>query len=307
MWSGRRYHSLDYYLKENFGEKIYKLSLDGGMTCPNRDGKISVGGCIFCSADGSGDFAVRQAESINLQLESAKALVAEKFCGSRYIAFFQSFTNTYADVSYLRELFMPVIMREDIAVLDIATRPDCLEADKLELIRELAGIKPVWVELGLQTSSNITADLINRGYPTEIYAGAVRELHRCGAQVITHMIIGLPGETNVEMLATARHIADCGSDGIKLQLLHILRGTRLYDMYKSGQVRALDEQEYISMICDIIAVLPENVVIHRLTGDGDKRLLEAPLWSCNNRRVLNLISHELKNRGIIQGCRLIPS
>lgn len=303
MWSGRRYHSLDHYLKVHFGEKLYKLSLDGGMTCPNRDGKISVGGCIFCSAEGSGDFAAKHTEDISQQLEAAKALVAEKYSGSRYIAYFQSFTNTYADVSYLRELFMPVIRRDDIAVLDIATRPDCLEEEKLELIAELAGIKPVWVELGLQTSSDNTAELINRGYRTEIYSDAVKQLHGCGAQVITHMIIGLPGETREDMLATARYIADCGSDGIKLQLLHILRGTKLYEMYRNGKAAALSEEEYISAVCDIISVLPENMVIHRLTGDGDKRLLEAPLWSCNKRRVLNLISHELKQKGIIQGQR----
>lgn len=304
MWNGRRYHSLDFCLKEKFGEKLYKLSLDGGMTCPNRDGSISSGGCIFCSGSGSGDFAAQRCENIGQQLAQAKALVAEKYQGSRFIAYFQSFTNTYAPVQYLRELFLPVICREDIAALDIATRPDCLEDDKLSLIAELAKIKPVWVELGLQSSSDRTAELINRGYPSSVYPPVVSRLHKAGAEVITHMIIGLPGESKEDMLRTARFIANAGSDGIKLQLLHILRGTELFNMYQRGQAAALSEKEYISVLCDIIAVLPEEMVIHRLTGDGDKKILAAPLWSCNKRRVLNLINHELKKRNIIQGCDL---
>ena len=304
MWNGRRYHSLDFCLKEKFGEKLYKLSLDGGMTCPNRDGSISSGGCIFCSGSGSGDFAAQRCENIGQQLAQAKALVAEKYQGSRFIAYFQSFTNTYAPVQYLRELFLPVICREAIAALDIATRPDCLEDDKLSLIAELAKIKPVWVELGLQSSSDRTAELINRGYPSSVYPPVVSRLHKAGAEVITHMIIGLPGESKEDMLRTARFIANAGSDGIKLQLLHILRGTELFNMYQRGQAAALSEEEYISVLCDIIAVLPEEMVIHRLTGDGDKKILAAPLWSCNKRRVLNLINHELKKRNIIQGCDL---
>ncbi len=301
MWDKRRYYSLDSYLKEAFGEKLYKLSLDGGMTCPNRDGKISYGGCIFCSGSGSGDFAAARTGSTEAQLYAAREKISAKFSDGRYIAYFQSFTNTYADVSYLRELFMPVIKREDIAVLDIATRPDCLEDDKLQLIRELSSIKPVWVELGLQSSSDATAELINRGYPTKVYNKAVSDLHSAGAEVITHMIIGLPGEKRQDMLNTARYIAESGSDGIKLQLLHILRGTQLYSMYLQGSVSALSEEEYISLVCDIIAILPPGMVIHRLTGDGDRAILEAPLWSCNKRRVLNLINHELKVRDIIQG------
>ena len=302
MWSGKRYHSLDHYLKQTFGQKLYKLSLDGGMTCPNRDGKLSFGGCIFCSADGSGDFSVPVSAGTDEQINAAKQMVADKYSGNRYIAYFQAYTNTYAPVGRLRELFEPVIMREDIAVLDIATRPDCVEDEKIELIGELAKIKPVWIELGLQTSNDKTAGLINRCYPTEQYDKAVSRLHDAGAVVITHMIVGLPGEERDDMLDTAMHIARCGSDGIKLQLMHILKGTVLARMYEKGEFDVLSEDEYIGLICDIISVLPENMVIHRLTGDGDREKLIAPLWSCDKRRILNRISHELKLRRIIQGC-----
>ena len=302
MWSGKRYHSLDHYLKQTFGQKLYKLSLDGGMTCPNRDGKLSFGGCIFCSADGSGDFSVPVSAGTDEQINAAKQMVADKYSGNRYIAYFQAYTNTYAPVGRLRELFEPVIMRDDIAVLDIATRPDCVEDEKIELIGELAKIKPVWIELGLQTSNDKTAGLINRCYPTEQYDKAVSRLHDAGAVVITHMIVGLPGEERDDMLDTAMHIARCGSDGIKLQLMHILKGTVLARMYEKGEFDVLSEDEYIGLICDIISVLPENMVIHRLTGDGDREKLIAPLWSCDKRRILNRISHELKLRRIIQGC-----
>ena len=302
MWSGKRYHSLDHYLKQTFGQKLYKLSLDGGMTCPNRDGKLSFGGCIFCSADGSGDFSVPVSAGTDEQINAAKQMVADKYSGNRYIAYFQAYTNTYAPVGRLRELFEPVIMRDDIAVLDIATRPDSVEDEKIELIGDLAKIKPVWIELGLQTSNDKTAGLINRCYPTEQYDKAVSRLHDAGAVVITHMIVGLPGEERDDMLDTAMHIARCGSDGIKLQLMHILKGTVLARMYEKGEFDALSEDEYIGLICDIISVLPENMVIHRLTGDGDREKLISPLWSCDKRRILNRISHELKLRRIIQGC-----
>lgn len=302
MWNGRRYYSLDCYLKEKFGRKLYKLSLDGGMTCPNRDGRISYGGCIFCSADGSGDFSASALLGIDDQIEYAKSLINQKYSGDKYIAYFQSYTNTYAPVDYLKKLFIPVIKRNDIAVLDIATRPDCIEPEKLRLISELAKIKPVWVELGLQSSNDKTAQLINRGYRTEIYAQTVENLHIAGAEVITHMIIGLPGENKSDMLDTAHYISECGSNGIKLQLLHVLEGTKLARMYEDGEFDVLSEQEYVDIVCDIIGVLSENIVIHRLTGDGDKSKLIAPKWSCDKRKVLNHINHVLKMRNIIQGC-----
>ena len=299
LWNGRRYYSLDCYLKETFGEKLYKLSLNGGMTCPNRDGKISMGGCIFCSEGGSGEFAA-PCTDISQQIDYAKSLVQDKFNGDKYIAYFQAYTNTYAPVEYLRELFMPVIQRDDIAVLSIATRPDCLENDKIQLISELAKIKPVWIELGLQTMHQKTADFINRGYPLECYETAVKNLKQAGAEIITHIIVGLPYESREDMLQTAQYVGQF-TDGIKIQLLHVLKNTRLAELYENGLFETLSEYEYISLVADMISVLPENVVIHRLTGDGDKNLLIFPKWSGDKRRILNLINHEMKVRNIYQG------
>ena len=299
LFSGRRSYSLDCYLKETFGKKLYKLSLNGGMTCPNRDGKISTGGCIFCSEGGSGEFSA-PCTDISQQINSAKSLVQNKFSGDQYIAYFQAYTNTYAPVAYLQNLFLPVIQREDIAVLSIATRPDCLEDDKIQLISELAGIKPVWVELGLQTMHEKTAEFINRGYPLDCYETAVHNLKQAGAKVITHIILGLPFESREDMLETARYVGNF-TDGIKIQLLHVLKHTRLAELYQNGLFETLGEQEYISLVCDVISVLPQNVVVHRLTGDGDKHLLISPKWSGDKRRVLNLINHELKAKNIYQG------
>ena len=299
LWNGRRYYSLDCYLKETFGEKLYKLSLNGGMTCPNRDGKISMGGCIFCSEGGSGEFAA-PCTDISQQIDYAKSLVQDKFNGDKYIAYFQAYTNTYAPVEYLRELFMPVIQRNDIAVLSVATRPDCLEDDKIQLISELAKIKPVWIELGLQTMHQTTADFINRGYPLECYETAVKNLKQAGAEIITHIIVGLPYESREDMLQTAQYVGQF-TDGIKIQLLHVLKNTRLAELYENGLFETLNEYEYISLVADMISVLPENVVIHRLTGDGDKNLLISPKWSGDKRRILNLINHEMKVRNIYQG------
>ena len=299
LWNGRRYYSLDCHLKETFGEKLYKLSLNGGMTCPNRDGKISTGGCIFCSEGGSGEFAA-PCTDISQQIDYAKSLVQDKFNGDKYIAYFQAYTNTYAPVEYLRELFMPVIQRNDIAVLSVATRPDCLEDDKIQLISELAKIKPVWIELGLQTMHQTTADFINRGYPLECYETAVKNLKQAGAEIITHIIVGLPYESREDMLQTAQYVGKF-TDGIKIQLLHVLKNTRLAELYENGLFETLSEYEYISLVADMISVLPENVVIHRLTGDGDKNLLISPKWSGDKRRILNLINHEMKVRNIYQG------
>ncbi len=299
-WNGRRYYSLDCYLKQRFGEKLYKLSLNGGMTCPNRDGTLSTGGCIFCSEGGSGEFSAPCTDT-ETQIRYAKSLVSRKFTGNRYIAYFQAYTNTYAPAEYLRNLFMPIIQRKDIAVLSIATRPDCLEDDKLALLEELADIKPVWVELGLQTIHEPTAQLINRGYSLPCYDKAVGNLKQIGAQVITHIILGLPHESREDMLATADYVGNIGTDGIKIQLLHVLQHTRLAELYQKGELDVLSESEYVSLTADIIGILPENVVIHRLTGDGDRHLLIAPRWSGDKRRVLNQISHQLKTRNIYQG------
>lgn len=301
LWNGRRYYSLDCYLKQTFHEKLYKLSLNGGMTCPNRDGTLGFGGCIFCSAGGSGDFAADARLPVDDQIAQAKAAVSRKFTGERYIAYFQAFTNTYAPAEQLERLFLPVIQRDDIAVLSIATRPDCLEEDKLTLLARLNRIKPVWVELGLQTIHPSTAQYIRRGYALDCYDTAVRHLKAIGVHVIVHTILGLPHETRDDMLQTAAYVAQSGADGIKLQLLHILDGTPLADDYRNGKVPVMTEEDYLMTVTDILAVLPPTMVIHRLTGDGDKRLLLAPRWSGDKRHVLNAINRQLKVRNLYQG------
>lgn len=302
FWGGRRYCSLDYMLKERYSEKLYKLSLNGGMTCPNRDGKISEGGCIFCSAGGSGDFAANFNPDIAKQIEQAKTLVSKKYQGDRFIAYFQAYTNTYASVEYLRKLFMDTIMRDDIAILSIATRPDCLGDDVIKLLAELNRMKPVWVELGLQTINESTAKLINRGYELSCYDEAVRKLKNIGVEIITHMIIGLPYETKEDILSTAEYIGKT-ANGIKLQLMHILKNTKLLEMYEKGEFKALTEEEYIEIVCEIISILPREMVIHRLTGDGNPDELIAPLWSLRKLQVLNGINHRLKELDIIQGIK----
>ena len=239
------YYSLNEYLKKEYGHKIYKLALNGGMSCPNRDGLIDTRGCIFCSAGGSGDFAGGRAgyalsQSVDEQIIKAKELIAAKYNDGHYIAYFQSFTNTYADVSYLRNLYMPVISRNDIDILSIATRPDCIDDNILSLLSELASIKPVWIELGLQTIHENTADYIRRGYSLDTYDNCVKRLINIGIHPIVHMIIGLPGESTSDILETADYIAHSGAWGIKLQLLHILKGTDLYTDYINGAFKALD-------------------------------------------------------------------
>lgn len=281
--------TLNEYCRERFGEKLYKLSLNGGMTCPNRDGTLGSRGCIFCSAGGSGDFAPSAALNMDQQLEEAKSRVSKKFRGSRYIAYFQAYTNTYAPVEYLRSLFLPVIQREEVAVLSIATRPDCLGEEVLALLEELNRIKPVWVELGLQTIHPETARFIRRGYPLEVYDRAVERLNGLGIHTVTHVILGLPGESREAMLDTVRYVVSRGSGGIKLQLLHVLEGTDLAEEYRAGRVPVMTLEEYAELVADCVALLPEEMVVHRLTGDGPKRILLAPLWSGDKKRVLNAV------------------
>ncbi len=284
------------YCKKVFGEKLYKISLNGVFTCPNRDGSKGTGGCIFCSAGGSGDFASDLHLPIDEQIEQAKLRVAGKYSGSRYIAYFQAFTNTYAGAERLRELYLPVIKRNDIAALSIATRPDCLGEDILEVIGELTAIKPVFVELGLQTIHDRTAEYIRRHYELSEYDRAVSELKKLHVHVVTHVILGLPGETKEDMVQTVRYVADAGSDGIKLQLLHVLEGTDLAADYRAGRFNVLSPDEYIDILKACCAELPEDMVVHRLTGDGPKKILIAPLWSADKKTVLNRINREvLKN------------
>ncbi|MGN0558874.1 MAG: TIGR01212 family radical SAM protein [Acutalibacteraceae bacterium] len=298
------YYSLNNYLKETFGEKVYKLSLNAGTTCPNRDGKLGTRGCIFCSAGGSGEFAADKQLSISEQINQAKAMVKNKIKTDKYIAYFQSYTNTYAPIEYLRRIFFEAINNEEIVALSIATRPDCLQEPVLKLLSELNRIKPVWVELGLQTVNESTAKYIRRGYPLSVYDEAVENLHKIGIEVITHVILGLPNESKEDMLSTVRYVGKV-TDGIKLQLLHVLKGTDLYTEYINGKFDVLSMESYIDILCDCIENLPKNVVIHRLTGDGDKRLLVAPMWSGDKKTVLNSINREFSKRNIIQGNKLI--
>ena len=293
------YNRLSDRLKERFGCKVYKLALDGGMTCPNRDGRLGYGGCSFCAADGSGAFA-QTGETVFAKIEAAKTRVAGKIQGGRYIAYFQNFTNTYAPVSYLEPLFRAAISHPDVAVLSIATRPDCLPPEVLDLLEQLNREKPLWVELGLQTIHPDTARAIRRGYDLPVYDKAVSELHTRGIEVITHVILGLPGETKAQMMDTVRY-AGGRSDGIKLQLLHVLRGSDLAKDYAAGAFRTLELEEYCDLVLDCLRVLPPEVVIHRLTGDGAKKDLIAPLWSADKKRVLNTLNRKIKEAHLRQG------
>ena len=293
------YYSLDKYLRSTFGTKVYKLSLNGGMSCPNRDD--GSGGCIFCSAGGSGDFAAPFDPDVDRQIESAKAYVSKKYNVGRFIAYFQAFTNTYAPVDYLKKLFVPAIMRDDIVALSIATRPDCLPDDVVALLHDLNKIKPVWVELGLQTIHPESARYIRRGYELAVYDEAVRKLTGNVDQIITHVILGLPGESREDMLETVRYVGNSGSTGIKLQLLHVIAGTDLERDYLDGKFKTLEMDEYIDILCECIEILPRDIVIHRLTGDGPKRSLVAPLWSAGKHHVMNTLIKTMLERGVSQG------
>ena len=300
---------LNEYLRSRFGCKVYKLSLSADVTCPNRDGRLDTRGCIFCSAGGSGDFAADRHKPIAEQMEEAKARVSAKNRDGKYIAYFQSFTGTYAPVSYLRKIFTEAIQPEDIVALSVATRPDCLGPEVLALLSELNQTKPVWVELGLQTIHEGTARYIRRGYPLPVYDKAVRDLKEAGLEVIVHVILGLPGESAEDMLETVRYVAASGADGIKLQLLHVLRGTDLADDYYAGKVPVMSLEEYTDLLCRVVKEIPDEMVIHRLTGDGPKKLLIAPAWSADKKKVLNTRNRKIfyvidnstdtsKNRGL---------
>ena len=284
------YKTANAYYQEKFGCKVYKLSLDGGFTCPNRDGSISKGGCIFCSAFGGGEFAERGAD-IAQQLEKAKCRVERKIRNGKYIAYFQAFTNTYGSYDRLKSMFYQAISPDYIVGLNIATRPDCLPDSTIELLQTLNKIKPVTVELGLQTCDDQVADYINRGYKTEVYSHGVSRLKAAGIEVITHIIIGLPSDDPVK---TTQFAVDQGTDGVKFHLLHILKNTRLAGEYEKGRVRVLSLEEYAAILKNCISVLPSTTVVHRITGDGAKKDLIAPLWSADKKRTLNYLNQFLQ-------------
>ena len=281
------------YCTQVLGEKLYKLTLSAATSCPNRENGGT--GCIFCSQGGSGEFASPACLSIEQQIALAKTRVQAKFLGQRYIAYFQSFTGTYGDIRRLREFYFETARREDIAALSIATRPDCLGVEAMEMLSQLSEIKPLWIELGLQTSSDETARRIRRGYPFSEYQRAIEKLRSLPVHIITHIILGLPGETREQMLSSVR--AAAAGDGIKLQLLHILKGTELEKMYLSGECPTLELNDYCELVADALEVLPEGTVVHRMTGDGDKRLLVAPLWSADKKKTLNTLHGVLRKRG----------
>ncbi len=311
-WGEKPYYSLDYYLKQLYGRKIYKISLDGGMTCPNRDGTKGDRGCIFCSKGGSGDFASSSLLTITEQIEEGKNLILSKLPPSKeqyradpqrtaqYIAYFQAYTNTYGKLEYLRNIFYEAINHQEVVGLSIATRPDCLDPDILSLLAALNGIKPVWIELGLQTCHEETATFIRRGYSLSVFEEAVKNLRALSIQVIVHLILGLPGETKNEVLQSVSYVASQQVNGIKLQLLHVLEDTDL--AHYSFPV--LTKEDYIDLVISALEIIPEDIVIHRVTGDGPKNLLIAPKWSGNKKSVLNDLHKVLKQKETWQGRKL---
>lgn len=291
-----KYYSLNQYLKDTFGEKIYKIALDGGFTCPNRDGTLGTGGCIFCSGAGSGDFAENRMLSIAEQIEQGKMRLRGKIRNGKYIAYFQAFSNTYAPVGHLAKLYDEAANHPDVVAVSVATRPDCLPEEVIKLLCEVNQRKPVWVELGLQTIHEETARYIRRGYSLAVFDEAVKRLKSEGVVVIPHVILGLPGESREQMLETVDYVGKSGVDGIKLQLLHVIRGTDLEKEYLAGTFDVLTMEEYVELVADCIARLPEHMVIHRMTGDGDKRTLVAPLWSGDKKRVLNALNMAIRQK-----------
>lgn len=306
-WLEKPYHSLDYMLRERFGEKVYKLTLNGGMTCPNRDGKLGTRGCIFCSAGGSGDFAADAQQSITAQIEQQKAMIQSRRPVEKFIAYFQAYTNTYAPVSYLREIFSEAISHPDVIAVSIGTRPDCLGTDVLDLLEELNHTKPVWIELGLQTIHSSTARYIRRGYPLSCFEEAVCELHRRHLEIIVHTILGLPGEDDAMVLETIDYLNHQPIQGIKMQLLHVLKDTDLARDYLDGKFQVLTQEHYLNLLITCLEHLSPDIVIHRVTGDGPKDLLIAPLWSSAKRTVLNELHHRMKEQNTWQGRFYCPN
>lgn len=299
----QRYYTFSDYCKKVFNKKVYKLSLDGGFTCPNRDGTVGNLGCIFCSEGGSGDFAESITCGIDLAIEKAKERVSKKIHEDNpaYIAYFQSYSNTYASADYLEKLYTPILQRDDIVAISLATRPDCLPNETLELIKKLNKIKPVFIELGLQTIHNSTAEFIRRGYPLETFNDAVNKLKKTGAQIVVHLILGLPNESEEMILQTVNHVVKLKVDGVKFHLLHVLKNTDLATYYLQNKFTTLSKEEYINLLAKCIEALSPNTVVHRITGDAPKKLLIAPLWSANKKDVLNSINKYFNERNILQG------
>lgn len=304
-WNGKRYHSLNYFLRNKFNEKIYKISLDGGFTCPNRDGKVAKGGCTFCSARGSGDYAGSRILSINEQFSDRKKMMEKKWKEGKYIAYFQAYTNTYAPVEELRQKYEEAINQENVVALSIATRPDCLDDDVVDLLEEISKKTYLWVELGLQTINDESARNFNRGYDFEVFKEGIKKLQDRNIEVVVHTIFGLPGETKEDMLKTVDYVAHSGAQGIKFHLLHLMKGTQMVKQYESGELKLLSQEDYIDLICKGIAMLPQDMVVHRLTGDAPRESLIGPMWSLKKWEVLNSIDKALEDNDIYQGKNFI--
>ncbi len=301
IWGDKRYHSLNYFLREKFGGKVFKISLDAGFSCPNRDGTISSGGCLFCSERGSGDFAGNKEFSITKQFEDIVKMMNKKWKAEKYIAYFQAYTNTYESVEVLRKKYEEAISAKGVVALAIATRPDCLDIDVLDLIEEYSNRVYTWVELGLQTSNDDSAKIINRGYKLLKFEEALKDLNERNIDVVVHTIFGLPGESGEDMLKTIDYVAGKDIKGIKMHLLHLLENTPMMELYKNEELRFLEKNEYIDIICKAITMLPPNMVIHRLTGDAPRELLVGPMWSLKKWEVLNGIDSKLAELDIYQG------
>lgn len=300
-WEDKRYYNLNYFLRQKFGCKVFKISLDAGFSCPNRDGTLSKGGCVFCNERGSGDFAGDRAFSIKRQFEDIKKVMNKKWKSGKYIAYFQAYSNTYAPIDLLRQKYEEAINQDDVVGLAIATRPDCLGEEVLNLLEELSKKVYIWIELGLQTSNEYTAEKINRGYNLQIFEKAVKNLRSRNIDVVVHMIFGLPGETQLDMLNTVEYLTKQDIQGVKFHLLHLMKNTKLIDFYEKGELKFLDQEEYVDIICASIANTSPDIVIHRLTGDAPRDLLIGPQWSLKKWEVLNSIDMELEKRGIYQG------
>jgi len=301
MWGDKPYYNLNYFLRNKFGEKVFKISLDAGFSCPNRDGTISSGGCIFCSERGSGDFAGNRNYSIARQFQDIKAMMNKKWKSGKYIAYFQAYTNTYAPCNILRQKYDEALSQEGVVGLAIATRPDCLGEDVLNLIEEFSKKTYVWVELGLQTVNNKTAKVINRGYDLKVFENAVNNLRKRNIDVVVHTIFGLPYENREDMLNTVKYISKIDIQGVKFHLLHLLYDTPLVELHKQGKLKFMEKDEYVDIICTAITMLRQDIVVHRLTGDAPRDLLIGPMWSLKKWEVLNSINDKMAKHGLYQG------
>ncbi len=301
LWGDKTYYSLNYYLRRKFGCKVFKISLDGGFSCPNRDGTISTGGCVFCSERGSGDFSGNRNISISDQFQGIKQMMNKKWKDGKYIAYFQAYTNTYAPVEVLRQKYEEAINQEGVVGLAIATRPDCLGDDVLELLEKYNDKIYTWVELGLQSSNDFTAEKINRGYKLETFERSVKNLRKIGIEVVVHLIMGLPYENKDIMMNTVKYVSSQDIQGVKFHLLYLMEHTPLVKLYNEGQLKLMSQEHYVDVICSALSNTRPDIVIHRLTGDAPRNLLIGPKWSLKKWEILNDIDKTMKDRNIYQG------